>query len=371
MADHFPDNLINLFSNENTYLIPSRVTPEIGLKLLDFWKTRPLEKHVFITSSGTTSSNNIKSYAISYDALKNNAIEVNKLIKANASDRWLSSLPLYHIGGLSIYVRAKLSGSEVISYNEKWDPIKFVKILEEKNIQFCSIVPTQLFDIVENNLRPWKNLKGVFVGGDYTASILYNKAMELGWPLFVTFGMTEVSSQLATIGPGEYKDDFLKVLKIHQVKIINGLLGIKSISLYTESYQLADDTFKVLKPELIDGYFITNDKVILTTKIEETYIKPMGRVGEDVKINGRLYNLLPLKNNFSNITHELGLFNKVEMVITDDQRSGKCIELWIENSVKHKVNDLIEKLSSDMKISNLKYFEKLPRNNLGKLIRNL
>lgn len=369
MAINLPQELTTLFSTENTYLVPSRISNEDANKLVENWKQCELNQHVFITSSGTTSSDYIKSYALSYDAIKANAFAVNSLINASSNDRWLSSLPIYHVGGLSIYARAILSDSTVIEYNEKWNSLIFVEKLKSENIQFCSIVPTQLYDLVQSKQIAPSNLKAVFVGGDYTPKVLYEKAIKLGWPLYLTFGMTEVCSQLATNPPGEYRDEF-KVYDIHDIKLQNSKLTIKSKSIFTAMYEFKNESFKKIIPHFEQDYFVTNDMAQLIDKDGDLYIKPLGRLGDEVKINGRLINLLSLKNKVSEICHSLGVLNQIELVVVDDQRSGKAFELWVEENAISKLDFVLEQII-EIRVSNIRRFEKLPRNNLGKLIRNL
>ena len=42
-------------------------------------------------------------------------LKVNRHIEATESDTWFNVLPLFHVGGLSILVRAFLSGASVVN----------------------------------------------------------------------------------------------------------------------------------------------------------------------------------------------------------------------------------------------------------------
>ena len=64
---------------------------------------------VWLLSSGTQSVDEIKAIALSIEAILQSAKAVNKHLRATAKDRWLLTLPFYHIGGLSIFARAHLS----------------------------------------------------------------------------------------------------------------------------------------------------------------------------------------------------------------------------------------------------------------------
>lgn len=364
----------DLLTDKNSYFIPPTLEPELGRKLLDFWQQTGLKKHAFITSSGTTSSY-VKSYALSYKALKTNAESVNQLIGATHSDRWLGSLPIYHVGGLSIYIRAKLSGSKVIRYEHRWNVEHFTNTLIKNDIQFCSLVPTQLYDLVSNEIEAPKCLRAVFIGGDFLPDVIKLKAIELHWPLYLTFGMTEVCSQLATSHflDEQQQNGFLKVLPVHDVKTIDNRLMVKSCALFTECYQFNGVQFESISSDFLDGYFVTNDLVQMEIN-DNTLIRPQGRFGNEIKIKGRLVNIMMLKNSFAKTCEDMHIFNQAEIVIVPDSRQGKQLELWLENSLKdleEKLKEVIKTESDNLlKVSRVQYFDKLPRTKLGKLKMN-
>lgn len=369
------ENLLEeLLKDKNTYLIPPTLDSSVASKLISFWQQTNLSRHGFITSSGTT-SNSIKSYALSYEALSANAQAVNDLIGATYKDKWLSSLPVYHVGGLSIYVRSKLSGSKVIRFDQRWNYEDFFNILQREQIQFCSLVPTQLYDLVTNNIKAPKYLKAVFIGGDFLPDVVKNKAIQLQWPLYLTFGMTEVCSQLATSFHKEMDQNngFLKILPPHNVKTLENRLIVKSPSLFTQSYLFDGKEFRSINSEYSEGYFVTNDLVELSS--DKKYLKPIGRFGNEIKIKGRLINIVKLKNILAQECQRLSIFNQVEIVITPDHRQGRQLELWLEHSVKQFEKRLMEliKINTDnlLKVSQVRYFDKLPRTKLGKLKLNI
>jgi O-succinylbenzoic acid--CoA ligase len=361
-----------LFTEENTYLVPPHITN--SETLIRYWEETGLTHHAFITSSGTTSNDRIKSFALSYHSLRNNAQAVNALLNASSQDRWLSSLPIYHIGGLSIYIRAKLSNSEVIRLDGKWDPAVLHQTVLKENIQFCSLVPTQLFDLIQRDLKAPGCLKAVFIGGDFLATTIKEKAIDLGWPIYLTYGMTEVCSQLATAHYSNIVDNMLPVLPIHDCKLFDGRLGIKSKSLFTASYQLKDDSFAEIQSEIMEDHFLTNDRVELTQLNDKWYIRPLGRIGDEIKINGRLIDLNQCRDVLANISQEMGVYGQVELVSVPNERSGKQIEMWIErNCSQHseKLKELLLKQLPFLNISGINVMDKLPRTALGKLKKEL
>ena len=154
------------------------------------------KSHIFIKTSGSTSQQ--KWVALSKKALLVSAEQVNKHIKASRQDIWYSVLPHEHIGGLSVWLRADLLGISVVTHKGKWQPKEFAEQLQSSKATLSSIVPTQLFDIVQQNIVAPETLRVVFVGGGYLSESLYKRARELAWPILPTYGMTECASQVAT-----------------------------------------------------------------------------------------------------------------------------------------------------------------------------
>src|SRR5690606_34005827 len=108
--------------------------------------------HFILFSSGTTGG--VKGYAISKEALFSNARASNEHFKMTAHDVWGLSLPVYHIGGLSVLVRAHLLSNKVIDARH-WNPEKWTNTIQEATI--TTIVPTQLYDLVKRGIRAPKH----------------------------------------------------------------------------------------------------------------------------------------------------------------------------------------------------------------------
>lgn len=114
-----------------------------------------------------------------------------------SSDCWALSLPLYHIGGLAIVMRAALAGAAVAILD---DP---VHDWTTRRITHGSLVATQLKRLLEATdgpPPPW--LRGLLVGGGPVPETLLDEAHARGWPVHTTYGSTEMASQVTTTLPG-------------------------------------------------------------------------------------------------------------------------------------------------------------------------
>lgn len=275
-----------------------------------------LKSHFLIFSSGTTSAD-LKGYALSREALLANARAVNEHFELNSSDVWGLSLPPFHVGGLSVLARAWLLGTSVVDLGP-WKPQEWVKDLIEKKVTITTVVPTQIYDLIHYQLQAPSSLKYLIVGGDYLSSDLEKRALELNWPVIRTFGMTEVCSQLAS---GKTPLAPMKILPIHQVKIQQGCLKVKSASLFTLQFKLKDQLQLLPLQDFCDeeGFYLTQD----LAEVSGQNFRPLGRRDDQIKISGKLISLNSLKEILCSYTLQHGLYGQAEIALEDDPRLGK------------------------------------------------
>ncbi|MEQ8674237.1 MAG: o-succinylbenzoate--CoA ligase [Aggregatilineales bacterium] len=118
-------------------------------------------------------------------------------------DRWLCALPLFHVGGLSIILRACLYGISV-DLLERFDLETINRKLSEEPITLISLVPTMLYRLLEHGTpKKWTRLRMVLLGGAAGTPELLEKAKLAGVNVATTYGMTEATSQVATLLPDE------------------------------------------------------------------------------------------------------------------------------------------------------------------------
>ncbi len=115
-----------------------------------------------------------------------NAIgSAEKLGLYQAHSCWLLSVPLFHVSGLSIVFRCLLTASAIVLPS---DPI-----LEK--ITHLSWVPTQLFRQLDTKII-FPQLRCALLGGAPISPNLLQKALMANIPLLLTYGMTEMASQI-------------------------------------------------------------------------------------------------------------------------------------------------------------------------------
>ncbi|MFH1374485.1 MAG: o-succinylbenzoate--CoA ligase [bacterium] len=159
-----------------------------------------------IATSGTSSLP--KAVLHSYDNHYFSAIGSNMNITVRPGDRWLLSLPLYHVGGLAILFRTMSGGGAVVMPNSDTD---LSDSIERYLVTHLSLVPTQLQHLLKTAtpIDVIKRLAAVLVGGAPLPTSLVEQAYQAGLPLYTTYGLTEMASQVTTTRPGDPPDKLL------------------------------------------------------------------------------------------------------------------------------------------------------------------
>jgi O-succinylbenzoic acid--CoA ligase len=128
-----------------------------------------------------------------------NAAGSNTNIRVSSDDRWMLSLPLYHVGGLAILFRCLLAGAAVVipSRDEQ-----VYETMSRYDITHASLVSTQLRRLLSTNLNDINRLHALLIGGSAVPNGLIDAAFDRHLPIHVSYGLTEMSSQVTTTPPG-------------------------------------------------------------------------------------------------------------------------------------------------------------------------
>jgi O-succinylbenzoic acid--CoA ligase len=117
-------------------------------------------------------------------------------------DRWLCVLPLFHVGGLAILLRSAIYGTTGVIH-DGFDAERVKQEFENGEISVASLVPTMLRRLVEAGLETAPALRAVLLGGGPVPRDLLEWSAERGLPVLQTYGMTQTSSQIATLSAAE------------------------------------------------------------------------------------------------------------------------------------------------------------------------
>lgn len=153
-----------------------------------------------ILTSG--SSGAPKALGFARDAFAASAAAVTRRLGLGAADRWGLCLSAGHIGGLSLVVRAVMTGSSVRTW-PRFDPGALARAVLGGEVTHLALVPVMLRRLLARlgGQRAPATLRCVLVGGAAAPPALLDEAFGAGLPLATTWGMTETASQIATAPP--------------------------------------------------------------------------------------------------------------------------------------------------------------------------
>lgn len=188
---------------------------------------------VVIFTSG--SSGISKGVMLSFKNIIRSAEIGNQVLNQTSKDRWLASLPFYHIGGFSIITRAFLYGASLIIPGSS-DTKEFVECMTKFKPTLASFVSTQLKRLLDNKIKPNKELRIVLLGGGFVDNELIDSAIQHGWKISKVYGSSETSS-------------FVTALTYNEIKIKSNSVGK---SLPPNEIIVVDEDRKIL-PALMHG----------------------------------------------------------------------------------------------------------------------
>ncbi|PWI57906.1 o-succinylbenzoate--CoA ligase [Sulfoacidibacillus thermotolerans] len=154
-----------------------------------------------IYTSGTTGRP--KAARISYGNHLFGALGSALRLGVQANDRWLTPLPLFHVGGQSVLLRSVIYGTAAL-IQAKFDPLQVNSAIYNKGATLVSVVPAMLFRMLAEQEMPYPStLRNVLLGGGPAPRTLLETCLAKGVPVSQSYGLTEANSQVATLSLNE------------------------------------------------------------------------------------------------------------------------------------------------------------------------
>ena len=148
-------------------------------------------------TSGTSAA--AKPIELTRDNVLANAEGTARALGVTKADRWLCPLPLVHVGGLMILLRAAIGGFAVL-LDPPFDPARVAARLNAGDATLVSMVPTMLARVLDAGLREPAELRAVVVGGAPLEAPLRARALDAGVRVVDAYGLTETASQITSDG---------------------------------------------------------------------------------------------------------------------------------------------------------------------------
>ena len=166
----------------------------------------PEGTQVVLWTSGTSGSP--RGVALGRAGLEAHVRAVAERLRLDGTEAWLASLSVAHVGGLALVARAVMTGAVLIVPGRSDADTMHASFAGEPDpavprVTHASLVPTQLDRLIEGwgDAPPPPSLRCILVGGARAPGDLLDRALERGWPIALTYGMTEMWSQVATAPP--------------------------------------------------------------------------------------------------------------------------------------------------------------------------
>ena len=175
----------------------------------------PNQPATLIFSSGSTGSPKAIVHAMSAHIAS--ATGAAEIIPLESGDRWLWSLPLYHISGLSILIRCATAGATVVGLpaGQKLN----THVVDKLKVTHLSVVGTQLRRLLAEKTFPPRHLRTVLLGGSSIDPKLVEGARNRGVDVRTTYGLSEMASQVTTSSADGAPSASGKLLENRQLQI--------------------------------------------------------------------------------------------------------------------------------------------------------
>ncbi|NWG31194.1 MAG: long-chain fatty acid--CoA ligase [Rhodocyclaceae bacterium] len=232
-------------------LLPPGLTPETREALVaQARRAASPQLALIVTTSGSTGAP--KGVRLTWRAVAAAARIGARGLDLRPGDAWLACLPLHFVGGATNLFRTLRAGATAVVH-DGFDVETVARTLVDRRITHISLVPAMLAKLLEGAVSPAPSfgpptpspaladgetacalranppaaLRCALVGGAALAPALEEKARAAGWPIRLSYGMTETCATLLVDG--------------------RPLPGVK--------VRLADDgTLEVSSPARMDGY---------------------------------------------------------------------------------------------------------------------
>ncbi|MCV9888984.1 o-succinylbenzoate--CoA ligase [Metabacillus halosaccharovorans] len=294
----------------------------------------------------------------------------------NSDDRWLLSVPLFHISGLSILFRSVIYGIGIVLF-ERFNAEKMNRAIMEDGVTIVSVVTTmlnQMLDKLGNEKYP-ETFRCMLAGGGPVPRGVLEKAIERKIPVFQTYGMTETASQIVTLSP-EYSIKKLgsagKPLFSCQMKIMKdgedcsayqeGEILVKGPNI-TKGYWKRDEA---TQKAFTEGWFHTGDQGYID---EDGFLFVLDRRSDLIISGGE--NVYPAEIENVLLSHQAVV--DAGVIGIDDEKWGQVPYAFIVSNRTISHDQLLMYCQNNLaryKVpKGITFLDELPRNASNKLLR--
>jgi len=189
--------------------------------------TGSLEDPVLVCyTSGSTGAP--KGVVLTQSALFWNALNSAHMHDLTSADRILTTLPLFHVGGLNILTLPAFHAGASVTLHEQFDPLAAIEAIERERITLTVLVPTQLTAMMEH--PRWRqadlsSLRMITTGSTIVSQSFVRSVNDCGLRLVQVYGSTETCPIAAYVRAenAERKAGAAGLAALHcEVRVVDG-----------------------------------------------------------------------------------------------------------------------------------------------------
>ena len=276
----------------------------------------------------------------------------------NHNYRSLICLDANYIAGKMMIVRSFLAGMMIEAQTPGSNPL--MSLVDGGDQYFTALVPMQMHSIVKKyglNHPLYNRIGRVIIGGAPVNYQLQEIILQLPFPVYLTYGMTETVSHIA----------LRRLNGPERSGLFELLPGVK--------IDQDQENRLMIKSEVTDNqWLVTNDLVEIK---DQNHFKWIGRKDNIINSGGVKINPEPVENELARLFHHFGIMRNFFLTGIPDQKfgeklvlimEGEPLNLEVEGLLKEELEDLFDSFHQP---KNFIYLAKFQRTETGKIIRRI
>ena len=320
----------------------------------------PSNDTVFCIINTSATTGKFKSVPVRWSQIEAHVKASANVLGVEEDDNWLVVLPMFHVSGLSIILRT-LYNSTRATIREKFSEQVVLEALETEEVTMVSLVPTVLQRIVERIEAP--ALRAILLGGEFIPMPLLQECVKRELPVYKTYGMSETFAQSTTFSIREYPNKLASVgypLEGVTIDIRNpDEEGVGEVWLSSPMLMKG-----YLNKEPIHGVFNTDDIGYVD---DDGFLYLLNR-RKDIIISGG-ENIYP--KEIEDVLYGMNGILECAVIPVSDSKWGQVPVLCVvTNCSEDEIREyLLSRLAKYKMPKRMIYFETLPKNSMGKILR--
>lgn len=320
----------------------------------------PSDEKVFCIINTSATTGKFKSVPVRWSQIETHVKASENVLGVEKDDNWLVVLPMFHVSGLSIILRTLYNGTRA-TIREKFSEQVVLEALKTDEVTMVSLVPTVLQRIVERIQAP--TLRAILLGGEFIPMPLLQECVQRNLPVYKTYGMSETFAQSTTFSIQEYPNKLASVgypLQGVTIEIRNpDEEGVGEVWLSSPMLMKG-----YLNKEPIKGAFNTDDIGYVD---KDGFLFLLNR-RKDIIISGG-ENIYP--KEIEDVLYGMDGILECAVIPVSDPKWGQVPVLCVvTNRSEEDISQyLLSRLAKYKVPKRMIYFDALPKNSMGKILR--